>query len=642
MLGPIAAFRSIWKDRKGSAAAIMVAMLIPTVAVVGAGIDAGSAYIVKSQLQAGVDAAALSGARAFQITDKSPVSRTGQVDAYFAANFPTGYLGTKNLVMTPKFEVVKNVNITTVTATVDLPTMFMRVVGVDNQKIAAVARAEMQPHPLEVMVVLDNTGSMKDNLPADKNGVVKTRMSALKDASKSFVDILYQGAETRSDLALGFIAYDITVNVGNLLTQWNAASVRQMFGFNDYYMTLLNKKWPNTTYAWKGCVFNDDTVRDVNSTWTYKEPGAWDIDRTLPGEGAHPPVSPYFIPPFWIPKSAFNAVAPNNPANLMTNGNSDYYKVWTGEPGFNLYKLDPAYYDYMLNYDAYDNDFANNPYRRWFYIYFIGLNNGAANMDDDVIVRDNGSNPPSYYDPSTNPWNFTTRTGTPFKIRYEKIPNFGAWKDATEYKINPLGGSTNNGNQNKTEPPSPNWQCPEAATPVAYGRTKTFYKDTVIGQQNGAIYPANGTLHHAGLLWGYRLLVRDDVFKRVNPTLEQPKRALVFMTDGETALGTAQNGGYTDRTWTFYGNFADAPISANVNNLTTQSERRFSKTCASLQAEVNPPTVYIVALTTKDANTLAMFERCAPGHVYRTSDTATLKAAFDDIASELVDLHLTK
>ncbi len=134
---------------------------------------------------------------------------------------------------------------------------------------------------------------------------------------------------------------------------------------------------------------------------------------------------------------------------------------------------------------------------------------------------------------------------------------------------------------------------------------------------------------------------RDDVFKRTNPVNEDAKRALVFMTDGETALGTAPNG-YANRTWTFYGNYGDAPISKNVGDLTKQSELRFSKTCASLQAEKNPPKVYIVALTTTDKATLNMFEQCAPGHVYRTSDAATLKAAFDDIASELVDLHLVK
>ncbi|MCO7010526.1 hypothetical protein, partial [Pseudomonas aeruginosa] len=130
--------------------------------------------------------------------------------------------------------------------------------------------------------------------------------------------------------------------------------------------------------------------------------------------------------------------------------------------------------------------------------------------------------------------------------------------------------------------------------PIAYGKPKSYWIDNVIERKNGAIYPANGTLHHAGLLWGYRLLVRDDVFPRSNPTSEEAKRALVFMTDGETALGESQNG-YTDRTFTFYGNYADNPLTTTQNGgaFRTQSERRFSKTCASLQAEKNPPKVYI-------------------------------------------------
>ena len=278
-----------------------------------------------------------------------------------------------------------------------------------------------------------------------------------------------------------------------------------------------------------------------------------------------------------------------------------------------------------------------SPYRRWFYLMYLGLNDSAANKGDDVITQTNGD----YYDPATMSWDFATGTGTAFKVNYANVPQYGSyWKAASEYSINPLGGSTDNGNANKTEFPSPNWQCPEEATAVGYGRDKSFYYN-LIDQKNAAIYPANGTLHHAGLLWGYRLLVRDDVFKRDNPTTETAKRALVFMTDGETALGTSQKG-YTNRTWTFYGNYADAPISANAGSLTQQSERRFAKTCASLQAEANPPAVYIVALTTTDSDTLAMFEKCAPGHVYRTSDTATLNAAFQDIASELVDLHLVQ
>ncbi len=622
----------LWRDKRGAALPILAAFTIPAIGAIGSGIDAARIYMTKSQLQAGVDAAALAGARAFAVTDTSAKGRSKQVEAYFFGNFPLGYMHSQNLQVTPTFTTDKGINITTVEATADLPLTFMSVLGFDKQPVRAVARAELQPRPLEVMVVLDNTGSMKDNLPRGANGVVKTRMTATKDAAKSFVEILYQGAETRKELALGFVMYDITVNVGHLLTKWRSSSVRTLPGFNDSYMQSFGS-WPSNPMAWKGCVLADDSVKDINTNYSTPETGAWDVVRSLPGENNHPPVTPYFIPPFWVPKMQ----AGNVTADKTGDPTHEYYQVANVEPGFNLYKITDMDAS-VINY-AFNNipALSSSPYRRWMYHYYLGLNDTASNNANDVITLKGGG----FYDPKVYSWNFTTQSGTPFEVHYDRIPNFGAWKPATAYTINPKGGSTNNGSQNKTEPPSPNWQCPEEAEPIAYGKSKSYWVDTVIGQKNGAIYPANGTLHHAGLLWGYRLLVRDDVFTRSNPTNEEAKRALVFMTDGETALGASQNG-FTDRTFTFYGNYADAPISASAGGLTTQSERRFSKTCASLQAETNAPKVYIIALTTTNANTLAMFERCAPGRVYRTSDTASLKSAFDDIATELVDLHLTK
>lgn len=635
------------RDRRGAALPIVVAALIPGLVSVGAAVDTGRGYMAKSQLQAGVDAAALAGARAFQITDGSPLSRTGQAESYFYGNFPKGYLDAQNLKLTTKFEVVKGINVTTVTATADLPMMFMGLIGYRTQLLGATARAELQPHPLEVMMVLDNTGSLKANLPKDKDGVVKTRITALKDAANSFFDILYQGGSKRDDLAVGMVMYDITVNVGKLLTDWKTSSVEQVFAFNDPYMYAYAGRWPANKLAWKGCVFDDATVKDLNATLTYREPGAWDIDRTLPGEGAHPPLKPFFIPPLYVPEEAASSAT----AAKKADPKSKYYDVKKNdEAAYNLYKLNSDFAEYMVNPPAFLGvPLSASPYRRWLYMMYIGLNDSAASAGDDVITRmDNDG----FYDGINQKWDFATNTGTPFRVHYERIPqdksgqknnNSGRpynWQDPTDAIVNPLGGSVQNDSLNRTESPNPNWQCPEESVAVQYGRDRSFY-DNMISQKNGAIYPANGTLHHAGLLWGYRLLVRDDVFKRKNPTTQKPKRALIFMTDGETALGTVNNG-YSDRTWTFYGNFGDAPISASAGSLTTQSERRFSKTCASLQAEVNPPTVYIISLATTDAGTLKMFEQCAPGKVYKTSDAATLREAFEDVAAELTDLHLTK
>lgn len=177
---------ALWADRRGSTLALMAAGLIPVIAALGAGIDAGRLYLVKSQLQAGVDAAALAGARAFAVTDGSAASREKQARAYFYGNFSQDYMGVSNLQLSPDFKTVSGINVTTVTARAMLPMTFMRIFGFQPRTMQAVAKAELQPRPLEVMVVLDDTGSMKANLSGGR-----TRMVALKEAATDFVDILH-------------------------------------------------------------------------------------------------------------------------------------------------------------------------------------------------------------------------------------------------------------------------------------------------------------------------------------------------------------------------------------------------------------------------------------------------------------------
>ena len=87
-------------DRRGSTLALMAAGLIPVIAALGAGIDAGRLYLVKSQLQAGVDAAALAGARAFAwvlIIEGVPQA---MADAVIAMNLsPVAFLLMVNLLL---------------------------------------------------------------------------------------------------------------------------------------------------------------------------------------------------------------------------------------------------------------------------------------------------------------------------------------------------------------------------------------------------------------------------------------------------------------------------------------------------------------------------------------------------------------
>ena len=615
---------------------MLTAGLIPSIAAIGSGIDIGRMYIVKSQLQAGVDAAALAGARSFGVTDNSPKSRTAQVDAYFEGNFSRNppYMGVSDIDLKATFEVVRSINTTTVTATATLPMTFTRMFGIFEQTLSATAKAELQPRPLEVMVVLDNTGSMRDNLSAGR-----TRITALKEAANSFVDILFQGSNQRRDLAVGFVPYDVTANVGNLLLNAQSGSVASLDGFNSG--TVLNAgTWPNNPYHWKGCVMNDSTVRDVSADRLTSESGAWDLTRTLPGENGSPAVQPFFVPPMYVPALAARDANATQRANVAgpfytlpgigTEQRSNLYRLDTGSGG-------PNQADSLANSAA---------YRGYLYDYYIGLNNGSGTANDDVIRRTDGS----YYDPALG-----NRNATSWYVDWRRLPHYNAidphtgqnyWLAPTTAAINPNGGRVQDRFQDITPMPSPNWQCPEEAMPLAYNRPRGDYT-AYIRDKNAAIYPANGTIHHSGLLWGYRLLVRDDKFQRPRPaglTNELPRRALVFMTDGLNEVGEEQNG-YLDRTFTWYGRWAErrdatSSIATNERDSETQMLRRFEKTCANMQREENAPEIYIIALVANSQAVSDAFDRCAPGRVYRTSSAQELNDAFEDVASELVDLHL--
>lgn len=632
--------RKLLRESRGATMAIVAIAMLPAIAAVGSAVDMGRIYMVRSQLQAGADAAALAGARAFNVDDGSDNDRDIQVDAYFSSNFPEGYMGTTDLTLEPegaaeRYQIVDDINLTTITAQATVPMAFMQIWGAQPVVVQAVARAEAQPRPLEVMVVLDNTGSMRFNLPADSHGVVKTRMVALKESARSFVNILYQGGQSRPEIALGFVNYDVTANVGTTLLAEAGVSVRSIEGFNAPYTYTdpisgaSTTVTPGTNLSWRGCVMNDQTVRDLSADITVQDAGAWDITRTLPGEGLHPAVAPYYVPPMWVPNRSKSSTDTTRPTGATDN----YYDPNGSEQNNNLFRLNGNSWS-----GANGKALANSPaYKNAFFQYYKWYSNGTSSAADDVIVRANGTD----YDP-TNAAHENQTTRLPivdYTVNYNNIPEQGHWTDPTSGAINSSGGITDNINANRTPWPSPNWQCPAPAVKVAYGRTRTFYND-FIANSVAAIYPGNGTIHHAGLLWGYRLLVRDDKWSRTNPTTEEPRRALVFMTDGETALADDQNG-YKDRTFTWYGRYSENSIAADAGNFTTQSERRFAKICEAMRREANPPDVYIIALATTSAATLNIFNQCAgAGRVYRTSDPDELKAAFDDIASELVDLHL--
>ena len=597
--------RRLIRDRHGAALPMMAAGLLPVLAGIGSAIDIGRIVIVRSQMQAGVDAGALAGARVFGLED----DRDEQVTAYFHANMPDGYAGADPITPAPVFEEVRGVNRVQVAATTELPMVFMRLFGMDTSTITVDAVAEMQPKPLEVMVVLDDTGSMGGGLGGG------TRMTALQTAMYDFINILHQGKNRRPDLAMGFVTYTVTTNVRQILEDADVP-IMERDGFTNVGEYTHTASGATNPLGWRGCVENDPTVRDLSSSATTMEEGAWDIDSILPGEEGRPGVRPYHVPPVTTTKvtdAAFSLTARKPDDCQAYHSNT----ATANDRKNNLYRLSPG-----GRLDIAEELANTEAYRQFFYDFYIGLNHDKKSTADDVIVRKADGAP--YTPGSTDEW----------KVLYSRIPSISAttdWSDPNKA----YGYPTRSGRNLKM--PTPNWQCPEPALKLAYGQDKSVY-DSYIRLDNYPLMPADGTLHHIGMLWGYRLLTRSDVFVRDNPVPdERPLRALVFMTDGES------NANKHAAWYGAYGNMRERRISSDdssTSKFKNQVMYRFAKVCEN--AKRDGIAVYIVSLMAASGDAGGVFRTCAGSNYLQTSTQSEIQNAFRQIAVDLVDLHLTQ
>lgn len=183
-------------DTRGNLTVILGFSAIALVGCVGIAVDTSVAYNVRSKMAAAVDAAALAGARAWA----SP-NRDADIQNFFSANFQAGYMGSVvepvDIVVSPQDRTV------TVTARATIPTFFMSVLGTDSTDIEASAQATLSSRDVEVALVLDVTGSMKDD------------MDDLRAAANELVDIVVQDLQDPFRSRVALVPYSNGVNVGS-------------------------------------------------------------------------------------------------------------------------------------------------------------------------------------------------------------------------------------------------------------------------------------------------------------------------------------------------------------------------------------------------------------------------------------------
>ncbi len=212
MTHPIRAPRRVWNaivrygrrlrlDRRGAVFVFLAFAIIPMIGFVGIATDTGRGYLVKSRLSSALDSAALAGG--LVMFEKT---RDADVQMYFNANFPPGYMDAT--ISGPWIAVNKEAETLTLTASATIPTTFMRVFGYQTMTVTADAEVTRKMKALDVVLAIDMSGSMGIG-----GGTKGTRIQAAREAATELINILFGGDSSKAVLNIGLVPWNGKVNV---------------------------------------------------------------------------------------------------------------------------------------------------------------------------------------------------------------------------------------------------------------------------------------------------------------------------------------------------------------------------------------------------------------------------------------------
>jgi len=204
------------RNTAGNVLALVAAALPPILILVGGAVDMGRAYMAQTSLQNACDAGVLAGRRAQAKSGTWGTAEQAKAQKMFDIN----YQGlAANATSTSFVPTNPSVGVISATATSTIPTTIMKIFGTNTFTLTANCSAEFQISNIDVMMVLDTTGSMA-YCPDGSwcNSGAGSKIEGLKSAIRSFYYTIAaavpSGSGTR--VRFGFVPYSDTVNVKNL------------------------------------------------------------------------------------------------------------------------------------------------------------------------------------------------------------------------------------------------------------------------------------------------------------------------------------------------------------------------------------------------------------------------------------------
>ncbi len=269
------------KDESGNVLMIMAAAIIPLLAITGGAIDTSRAYMVKERLQAACDAGVLAGRKAMT-TNAYTTGAATRAAQMFNYNYEPGMLGTNSISfgavnvteILPGTSVATNTGEIKGTASANMPTVLMSMFGKKNLQMNVECSSDLQVPNLDIMMVVDVTGSMKwcpdgtsvtaANIdkplqcPKVGGGFQATRIVALRSAMKNFYTKIQTAtaASSKTIVRYGFVPYAGAVNGKDLTDSTNSLFANSPSGFQ----LGTDKLTSNFAYESRAANFNTPKI----------------------------------------------------------------------------------------------------------------------------------------------------------------------------------------------------------------------------------------------------------------------------------------------------------------------------------------------------------------------------------------------
>lgn len=184
------------RDARGNVAILFGLAAIPLLICIGAAIDYGRALIVQERMASAADAAGLAIGSWTGLTE---AEQKAKAQLFFNANYKSS-MGTAS-----PLQVNFSGDNILLSVSAEVPTTFMRIANIDHLNMHAQATITKKERNIELVMVLDTTGSMG-------NG---GKITALKSAAKQMVSTLFEGNDTSSTLKIGVVPFAAAVNIGS-------------------------------------------------------------------------------------------------------------------------------------------------------------------------------------------------------------------------------------------------------------------------------------------------------------------------------------------------------------------------------------------------------------------------------------------